>query len=75
MNKLELAKFFIEEAIRNDDKVKELKNDEQLVKSSDDWCKFYSKWNNIPKKSVTLDNVKMARRLLNEWRKENEVQN
>ncbi len=80
MDKLSIAIQLLQEAQEKEKILLEYKKDEAAldVNSNFNHTKTYDevygdfnrKWKTVPKKSVILDNVKMARRLLNEYRKE-----
>lgn len=71
-DKLQFALWLIEDAIAKRRELEEYQKDLDKCRNNAGytWEEFYAKWDKVPTKTAVLDDIKMARRLLNDVRKE-----
>lgn len=71
-DELEFALWLIEDAVAKRRELEEYQKDLDNCRNKVyyKWEDFYAKWDKIPTKTAVLDDIKMARRLLNDVRKE-----
>lgn len=71
-DELQFALWLIEDAIVKRRELEEYQKDLDNCRkyTYHTWEEFYAKWDKVPTKTAVLDDIKMARRLLNVARKE-----
>lgn len=71
-DELQFALWLIEDAIAKRRELEEYQKDLDNCRkyAYHTWEEFYDKWDKTPTKTAILDDIKMARRLLNDVRKE-----
>lgn len=71
-DELQFALWLIEDAVKKKQELEEYQKDLDKCRNNVDctWKEFFAKWDKTPTKTAVLDDIKMARRLLNEVRKE-----